>query len=151
VRFDCVDPHRTLNILQPLFPKIIEFKRYFPAHLVVGGNGEADAARLRYTLKPRCDIDAISEDVIALDQDVTEVDPYPVQHAPILSDALVTLGHHRLHSYGTIDGIDHRGKLKQHTVPRALHEASPVFRHESIDDSAVFAKSAGRADIVEAH
>ena len=61
------------------------------------------------------------------------------------------LGHHRLHSYRALDRIDHRRKLKQHAVPRALHEASPVLCHESIGDRAVFAECAGGADLVEPH
>ena len=63
----------------------------------------------------------------------------------------VPLGHHRLHRDRALDRIDHRRKLKQHAVPRALHEASPVLRHESIGDRAVFAEGAGGADLVEAH
>src|ERR1700754_2760874 len=53
--------------------------------------------------------------------------------------------------YVAIDRIDHRRKLKQHAVSRGLHEASPVLRHESIGDLAVFAEGAGGADLVEAH
>ena len=61
------------------------------------------------------------------------------------------MSHHRLHSYRALDRIDHRRKLEQHTVPRALHEASPVFLHESIGNLAVFAESAGGANLVETH
>jgi hypothetical protein len=43
------------------------------------------------------------------------------------------------------------GKLKEHTVPRGLHEATAVFRHEGIGNLAVFAECAGGPDLVEAH
>src|SRR5262249_48013746 len=59
--------------------------------------------------------------------------------------------HHRLHSDRTLNRINDRRKLKQHTVPRALHEASPVLLNERIRDLAVFAERAGRADLVETH
>jgi hypothetical protein len=93
--------------------------------------------------------DAIAKNVVvALDEDVAEVDPNPEEHTPVLRDALVALGHHRLHCYGTFDRIDDRGKLKEHAVSRGLHEASPVFCHEGVGDLAVFAERAGGADLV---
>ncbi len=64
---------------------------------------------------------------------------------------MVALGHHRLHRHSAFDRIDHRGKLKQHPVPRALHEPTAVFRHEGVGNLAVFAECAGSADFVEAH
>ena len=41
------------------------------------------------------------------------------------------------------------GKLKQHTVPRGLHEAAAVFRHEGVGNLAVFTQGTGRTDLVE--
>ena len=132
-------------------PKIGELDRDLASNLIVSGRRDADATRLRDALKPRSDVDTVPEDVVALDQDVPEIDPDPEQHPAISRHPFVPLGHHRLHSHRAFDRIDHRGKLKQHAVPRALHEASPVLRHESIGDLAVFAERAGRADLVEAH
>jgi hypothetical protein len=57
----------------------------------------------------------------------------------------------RLHSHRALDRIDHRRKLKEHTVPRGLHEPTAVFRHEGVGNLAVFAEGAGGADLVEAH
>ena len=34
-------------------------------------------------------------------------------------------------------------------MPLAIYEAAPVFLHEGINDLAVFAERAGRADLVE--
>jgi hypothetical protein len=85
---------------------------------------QAEDEMVGYTLKPCRNIDTIAENVIAFDQDVAEVDPDPVQHTPFLWDALIAFGHRSLHSHRTLDGIDHRGKLKQHAVPRGLHEAT---------------------------
>jgi hypothetical protein len=64
---------------------------------------------------------------------------------------LVALAHFRLNRDCAFDRIDHRGKLKQHAVPRGLDDATAVFCHESIGDLAVFAERAGGADLVEAH
>jgi hypothetical protein len=107
--------------------------------------------RFGNTLQSSSDVDAITENVVALDQDVAEVDPDPKQHTPILRDTFVPLGHHRLHGHRAFDRIDHRRKFEQHAVTRGLHEATTVFRHESVGNLAVFAECAGCADLVEAH
>ena len=107
--------------------------------------------RLSDTLKPSRDVDAIAEYVVALDQDVTEVNSDAKQHTPVLRDTFVPLVHHRLHRHRALDRIDYRGKLKQHAVPHCLHEPPPVLRHKSIGNLAVFAECAGGADLVEAH
>src|SRR5262249_11186344 len=73
--------------------------------------------------------------------DVTKIDPYPKQHTPILRDTLVPLDHHGLHSHRAFDRIDHRRKLKQHTVARCLDDPSPVFCHEGVGNLAVFSRS----------
>jgi hypothetical protein len=82
---------------------------------------------------------------------MSPVNPDPKQHTPVLRDTFVPLGHHRLHGYCALDRIDHRGKLKEHAVPRGLHEPTAVFCHEGVSNLAMFAECAGRADLVEAH
>jgi hypothetical protein len=64
------------------------------------------------TFEPGCDIDTISEYVIAFDEDVPEVDPDRIQHMPILWVTFVAFGYYRLHRHCAFDRIDHRGKLK---------------------------------------
>jgi hypothetical protein len=150
-RFCCVDPHGSVNVLQPLLANIGELGRDLASNLIVGRRRDADAARFGDALKPRSDVDTVPENVVAFDQDVSEIDPDPEEHTPVLWDALVPLAHHGLHSHRALDRIDYRGKLKQHAVPRGLHEAPPVLRHESIGNLAVFAERAGGAYLVEAH
>jgi hypothetical protein len=132
-------------------PRSVKLDWDLAANLIVSGRRHADATRLRDTLKPRSYIDAIPENVITLDQDVPEVDPNPKQHTPVLRDAFVSLGHHRLHRHRTLDRIHHRRKLKQHAVARGLHEATAVFRHEGVGNLAVFAQGAGGTHLVEPH
>ena len=106
---------------------------------------------VRGALKPCSDVDAVPENVIALDQDVTEVNPDPKQHTPVLRDALVALGHHSLHSDSTLDRIDHRGKLKNTPSPVVFTRRPPCFCHEGVGNLAVVAECAGGADLVEPH
>src|SRR5262249_50545966 len=139
------------NVLEGLLAKISELNRDLSANVVVGHRRNANAPRRGNTLKSCRDIYTISKDVITFDQNVSEVNPDPKQHTPVLRDTLVALSQHRLHSHRPLNRIDHRRKLKQPPVSRALHEASPVLLHERIGDLAVFSERAGRSDLVEAH
>ena len=121
------------------------------ANVVIGGRRDADAPGFGDALEPRCDIDAVTKDIIAFDEDITKVDPNPEQHTPVLRYALIAFGHHRLHGYRAFDRIDHRGKLNQHTVAGGLDDTPTVFRYQRIGYSAVFAQDAGGADLVEPH
>ena len=150
-RFCCVHAHGAIDVLEALLTQLGELDRDLAANLIVGGRRDADATGRRDALKPRCDVDTVPENVVALDQDVSEIDPDPEEQPAIKGHPFVPLSHHGLHRDRTLDRIDHRRKFKQHPVPRALHEASPVLLHEGIGNLAVFAESAGRADLVEPH
>src|SRR5258706_15880715 len=150
-RFCRVDAHWAVDVLQPLLAQIGELDLDLASNLIVRRRRNADTSRLSNALKPRSDVDAVPEDVVALDQNVSKVDPDPEQHTPVLRDAFVPLGHHRLHGHGTLDRIYDRGKLKQHAVPSGLHEATPVLCDESVGDGPVFAERAGGTYLVEAH
>ncbi len=101
--------------------------------------------------KSRGDIDAVAEDVVALDQHVAEVDPDAEQHAPVRRYALVALLHRRLHGDRAFDRIDHRGKLDQHAVARGLDDAATMLRHQRVRHDAALAQRAGGARLVEPH
>jgi hypothetical protein len=98
-----------------------------------------------------CDIDTVTENIIALDQDVTEINSDPVEHAPVFWDALVAFGHYGLYGNRAFDRIDHRRKFEQYAIPRGLDDATVVLCHKRIGDGAVFTESAGGADLVDAH
>src|SRR5690349_475244 len=104
---------RTGDVLEGLLAKISELDWDLAANLIVRGRRDADATRLSDPLKPSRNVDAIAKDVIALDQDVSEIDPDPKQHTAVLGEAFVAFGHHRLRSHRALDRVDHRGKLKQ--------------------------------------
>jgi hypothetical protein len=143
--------YRTRYVFESLLAQISELDCDLTGDVIVGRRRDTDAAGFSNALKPRRNIDAVTENVITLDQDVTKVDPDPVQHTPVIRDALVPLGHHRLHRYRALDRIDYGRKLKQQAVSRGLHEATAVFCHEGVGDLAVFAECAGGAYFVEAH
>ena len=144
----CVDAHGTIDVLEALLAQIGELNCDFAANLIIGRRREADAARFGDALKSCCDIDAVTKDVLTLDQNVSEINPDPIEHTPVLRNTVVALGHHRLHSYRAFDRIHHRRKLEQHAVSRGLDDPASIFCHQRIGDGAVFAEGAGGADLV---
>jgi hypothetical protein len=91
-----IGTHRTGDILEVLLAQIGELDIDFAANLIIGRRRNADATGFGDALQPSCDVDAITENIIPLNEDVAEVDPDPKQHTPVLRDALIALGHHPL-------------------------------------------------------
>jgi hypothetical protein len=134
-----------------LLAQIGEFDRDLVADLIMRRSRDANAARFCVALKPGRDIDPVTENVIALDQDVTEVDPDSVPHTPVLRDALVAFGHCRLHRHRAFHRVDHRRKFEQHAIAGGLDDATAMLCHQGIGDGAVFTENAGRAHLVQSH
>ena len=58
-------------------PASTKLARHLALHLSPSVLGNRDAAGLGDALDPRRDIDAIAKDVVALDDDVADIDPDP--------------------------------------------------------------------------
>ena len=99
-------------------------------------------------------IHTVAENIVALDQDVTEVDSW-IRKSIRRSCGMPALrsGHHRLHGHRAFDGINYlRRKLEQHAVASGLNDPATVICHQRIGDGARCpAKSAGGADLVRSH
>ena len=86
----------------------------------------ANASGCRDLLKPGGDVDAVAEDVVALDDDVADVDADAEGYAPILGDLGGAVSHRRLHLDRAAHGIDHARELQQQAVARGLDDAPSV-------------------------
>src|SRR5260221_13882648 len=104
-RFCRVDAHWAVDVLQPLLAQFGELDLDLASNLIVRRRRDADTSRLSNALKPRSDVDTVPEDVVALDQDVSKVDPDPEQHTAINGHPFVPLVHHRLHGDCAFDCI----------------------------------------------
>ena len=100
IRDHGIGPHGTSDILEALLAQIGELDRDLASDLIVGGRRDADATGFGDALKPRCDVDAVSKDVVTLDEYVAEVDADPKSNTPVFHlaiDSLVDTGL-KLHS-----------------------------------------------------
>ena len=71
---DAEHVNRLGDVLDLLLARIDELDAEILAHLIPDRRGNRNAARLRQRLQPCRDIDAIAQDVVALDDNVAEVD-----------------------------------------------------------------------------
>ena len=83
----------------------------------------ANPSRRRDLLQTGSDVDAVAEDVVALDDDVADVDADAEGNAPILGYPGGAVSHRRLHLDRAAHGIDHARELQQQAVARGLDDA----------------------------
>src|SRR5262245_10719976 len=103
--------NREIDVLQALRAHLDKEDVDFAAHLMERIVRHADAARLSQPLQASSDIDAIAKDVIALDDDVTEVDADPKRNAPFFWNVGGLAGHRHLYLDRAAHGVDYARKL----------------------------------------
>jgi len=94
---------------------------------------DADTARLGERLHAGRDIDAVAEDVVAIDDYVTEIDPDPEPDPALLGHLRLAVNHPALDLDRTAHGINNARKLRQEAVACVLDYPTPVLRDLRID------------------
>jgi hypothetical protein len=115
--------NRPSNILDSLLAAVLEGEVEFVAHLVAHDPADANPARLRQGFKPRRDIDAIAENVPAVNDDVAEVDadakldPSPGGHRGVAH------GHLALYVNRAAHRVDDAGELDEDPIAGGFDDA----------------------------
>ena len=78
-----IGPHRTGDILEVLLAQIGELNPDLASDLIVSRRRDADAAGFCDALKPRRDVNVVSEDVMRLDNHVADIDAHAESNAPV--------------------------------------------------------------------
>ena len=137
--------------LSVLLAEIDEIRVDPAAHVVVGRARDQHAARLANALQPRRDVDAVAQNVVALDQHVAEIDADAIDDALRLRRLGVALDHQLLDRDRAFDGGDDGGKLQQQPVARRLDDAAAEARHDRPRRLAMLAHRPRRPRLVLAH
>ena len=96
-----------------------------PRDLVVDAAGDADAARLGQALQPRRDIDAVAVEVVALDDDVAEIDADAQHDTPRLRQVRIRSAIiRRCSSTAHVTASTALRELDQHAVAHQLDDAA---------------------------
>ena len=121
-----------------------------PLHLRMDDVGDENAAVRRLAFEPRRDIDAVAKDVVALDDDVAEVDADAEVDRPLRRD--VALAHRALDRDGAFDRVDGAAELDQRAVAHHLDDAAVARGDGGIEHLAPDLSQRGeRAGLVLAH
>ena len=124
---------RTGDVLDLLRAEILEGKAQLVQDLIAHDPADADPARIGQRLQPRGDIDAIAEDVVAVDDDVADIDADAKVESLIGCNACVALRHAALHVDRAAHRIDDAREFHQQAVTGGLDDPAVVFGDLGID------------------
>ena len=121
------------NVLEGLRPKVVAGDLDLAPDLPIGVIRHANAARLGNAFQPRGDIDAVTEDVVVIKNDVTDMDTDAKFDPLILRHSGVLLGDAALHFNRTAHRIYGAGKLDQHAVAGRLDDAASMGGYSGVN------------------
>ena len=115
------------DVLHRLLAHVLERAVELSAHLVVDLGGYADAAGLGERFQSGGDVDTLAVNILALDDDVTEIDANAQVNALVGRCAVIALRHLFLNSDRAFDSIDDAPEFGQKPVTHELEDAAVVF------------------------
>jgi hypothetical protein len=121
------------------------------AHLAERVLRKADATRFGDAFEPGRDVDAVAQDIVALDQHIAEMNPDAPFHALVAGDCRIALCRQPLKHDGAFDCADHRGELDQHAITGGLDDPPAMLDNERVGGGAMLAQCPCRAGFVLAH
>src|SRR6516162_3438573 len=119
--------HGSCDVLDLLLAEIVKGEVEAVAHLLVSRGTEANPARLGQRFEAGGNVDAVSEDVAILDDDVTDIDAHAKFDAPLCRCCGVAGGHLPLHLDRTAHRIDDAGELGKEAVAGSLDDATAML------------------------
>ncbi len=146
-----VDVHRLVDVLEGTAPEVADRHVDAVAHLFVDRGRDAYAARRRQTFEPRCDVDAVAEQVVAVDDDVAEIDAHAELHAAVLGHVLVCFRNEVLNGERAAHGLDGACELGDEAVAGSAEDAALMVADGLADDVAVGRQRADGSFLVLAH
>src|SRR5262249_20268494 len=147
-----VDPDRPGDVLELLLAGVLEGDVEPALRILVNTSRDADPAGLRQSFQSRGDIDAVAVDVVAVDDDVADIDADPELDPRLRRLVGIALVHAALNLDGATHGIDDAGEFGQQAVAGGLDDAALVFVDLGIEHRAPVGLQPGeRSFLVEAH
>lgn len=83
---------------------------------------------------PRCDVDAVAEDVAVLEDDVAQVYADAERHLAVFRVVFGSFGHRCLDLNGALDRFDGAGELGQKPITRFLNDMALMFGDRGLED-----------------
>jgi hypothetical protein len=151
-RRDPEDADRPGDVLDLLLAHVLEGQVELVPHLVADLARDAKPAGFCKRFEPSRDVHAIAVDVVAVDDDVADVDANPEDDPPVLRDTGIPSHHAVLNCHSAGDRIHHTWKLDEDAVSGGLHHSAVMPRNGGIGEfSADGLQIAQRADLIDTH
>jgi hypothetical protein len=131
---DFVGVDRPLDVLEALFAGIVYAELHLPWELFVNSSGHEHAAGLRNLLQPRGDVDAVADQVVAIDNDIAEMDADAKNDGFLGGSVELRPFELLLDRRSTIHRLDYRRELDQHAVAHQLDCAPAMLGDQRFDD-----------------
>jgi hypothetical protein len=135
---------RARDVLEPSLAEILEPIGQLVLHVIADGARDQDAARLCKRLEPGRDVDAVAVDVLALDDDVAEIDADAQRDALFLGQPALALGDAPLHFDRALHRLDHAREFHERAVAHQLDDAAVQPGHERPDEVRLKGLQAGK-------
>ena len=143
-----LDPRGLRGGQRPAF-KGADKRRYRGRHSRDGV--DANCSGLSERLQPGRDIDRIPKQVVALHQDVADVDAYSKLHLLTRRWIRILLGQGVLHRDSTSHGVRRAGEIGDETVARRVEDPTPMRGDQAIDYDPVSRERAKGTDLISVH
>ena len=151
-QIDEIDMHRLGDVLDGLLALIEELQFELVADLVAHHRRTGDAAGPRQPFEPRRHVDAVAIEIVALDDDVAEIDADAELDVPVFGNPGVALRHAALDFDRAARRIEHAAELDQEAVAHHLEDAPAMLGDGRIEElAAMLAKRAQRALFIGLH
>jgi hypothetical protein len=135
-----------------LLAEILEGVIQLAVDLPLDVAGDAEPAGLGQALEAGGQVDPVAEDVLAVDDDVAQVDAHAPEDLAVRRRRVIALGEGALDLGGAGHRVDHAGELGQEAVAHELDDAPPAPGDGRFDQLLVVGLDGGQgADLVGAH
>ena len=143
---------RARDVLDGLLPARLDFDRDLVAHLLRSTARYVDAAGVRQRLDPGGDIHPVTIDVVALDDDVTDIDADPELYPTVFGAARIVFLDLLLDLDRAGDGVHGARELHQRAVAHEFERPARMGRDQGIEEVAPHGLQTGeRPGLVDTH
>src|SRR5262249_22486848 len=119
---DSIGTYRTGHVLKRLLTQIDEPEFELVPDLIVGGRRDADAAGFCNAFEPSGDVDAVAENIVTIDDDISDIDPDAKGNG--LRCANAALRHLLLYRHRAGNCVYCARKFHQHAIAGGLDDAA---------------------------
>ena len=102
---DAICTYWTRDVFDVLLTGELQRMSQLPVQVVIGGAGDENPAWITELLQARGDVDAVAEEIVAFNDNVTKIDPDAEQDAPLPFDIPLMGGNLGLDRHCKMSGV----------------------------------------------